>query len=405
MRIAVTNHNRNIIGGKETYLRRLLPALASRGHEVAFWHQAATAIGHEVIELPDGAPVWSAAESGAASALADLRRWQPDVIYAHGLDSPELEAETHKIAPTIFFAHEYYGSCVSGTKTFSFPQPQPCDRKFGWQCLLHYYPRRCGGLSPLTMLRDYERQAKRLALLRECRLILVASSHMQREYEKYGLANRIRKVRLPVTIEEQVEDAENKDGQRNVWRLLFMSRMETLKGGAYLLEALPEAARVVNLPLNVTLTGDGRRRQEWEQHASQLAAANPNLSFEFTGWLDEPSRRRVLQRTDLLIMPSLWPEPFGLAGAEAGLFGVPVVAFAVGGIPDWLHNGLNGVLAKGDPPSVKGLADAIVKCTSDEKFYQSLRRGAREQAQQFNMKDHLDALLEIFEGQRKYDEQ
>jgi glycosyltransferase involved in cell wall biosynthesis len=401
MRIAVIYTNRIIIGGVETYLRQLVGALAERGHEVAFWHEAEIVAGHEVITLPDGAPSWSVAELGAERALDALRQWKPEVVYSHGLRSPELETEIQKVAPAVFFAHAYHGSCISGTKTLTFPRPIPCDRTFGWPCLLHYYPRRCGGLDPRTMLRDYGIQKKRLAALRDYRAIVVASNHMAREYEKYGLRERPSVLRLPVSLLVSVKESEVLAGgasqPREHWRILFLSRMESLKGGAVLLKALPRLARESTLPLHVTFAGDGRRRREWEERAAELASDNPKLKIDFPGWLDDSRRSKVLSETDLMIMPSLWPEPFGLAGVEAGLFGVPVVAFSVGGIPDWLKDGINGKLAAGDPPTADGLAAAIIECISDEDLFQQLRRGAVEQARRFNIEDHIRELVEVFE--------
>ena len=43
-----------------------------------------------------------------------------------------------------------------------------------------------------------------------------------------------------------------------------------------------------------------------------------------------------------MLMPSRWMENFGLTGIEAMSFGKPVVAFRVGGIPDWLEDGVTG---------------------------------------------------------------
>ena len=57
---------------------------------------------------------------------------------------------------------------------------------------------------------------------------------------------------------------------------------------------------------------------------------------------------------DLLVVPSLWPEPFGLVGLEGARSRLPAAAFAVGGIPDWLRSGVNGYLAPGDPPTPAG---------------------------------------------------
>ena len=188
MRIAIINWSRRRVGGVETYLNTIIPELARAGHEVAFWHEIDEPAGHELIGLPDESPAWCAAEMGAARALAALREWRPDVIYAHKVSDPELEAELLTVAPSVFFAHDYNGTCISGTKTFKFPVVRPCARRFGWQCLVHYYPHRCGGLSPVTMLKLYRLQSKRLENLRRYEAIVTHSDHMLSELIKHGLS-------------------------------------------------------------------------------------------------------------------------------------------------------------------------------------------------------------------------
>ena len=112
-----------------------------------------------------------------------------------------------------------------------------------------------------------------------------------------------------------------------------------------------------------------------------------------------PTRRSsdLLDEADLLVVPSVWPEPFGLVGPEAGLHGVPAAGFAVGGIPEWLQDGVNGCLAPGDPPTTAGLADAIVRCLADPDTHRRLRQEAVRCAQRFSMTRHL-AELELALG-------
>lgn len=417
MRIAVINWSRRRVGGVETYLNTIIPELSRAGHEIGFWSEVDEPTERGQIGLPDETSAWCVAAMGRERALAALRDWQPDVIYTHKLSDPELEREVLNLAPSVFFAHDYNGTCISGDKTFKFPTVQPCSRRFGWQCLMHYFPRRCGGLSPITMFKLYGLQSMRLENLRRYDAIVTHSDHMLSELINHGLSPQ-RAYNFPYYVQAanpremlshrsaQSDDASliskttaaekviPEEPERDCWHLLFSGRMEYLKGGHVFIDALPEVAAALNKPLRVTFAGDGRERQTWEKRAARLR--NQKLDFEFIGWVDRRRIEELLAACDLLVVPSLWPEPFGLVGPEAGLFGVPVAAFDVGGIPDWLANGVNGYLASGVPPTSSGLAQAIIKCLSDPLHHTRLRRGAFEAAQQFNIKNHLAALLEVF---------
>lgn len=396
MRIAIINHHRNLIGGVETYLSQLLPILQDCGYQTAFWSADQADPARPQIPLPSGIPTWSVAELGEQAALAALADWQPDVIYAHGLRSPDLEKKIQQIAPAVFFAHAYYGACISGAKTFRQPNVTVCDRQFGWQCFLHYFPRRCGGLNPITMIQEYDRQADRLALLANYRAIAVASEHMADEYRKYGLGHLVKVVGLPINpVAQPVSASRQTNGE---WRLLFLGRMDELKGGGVLLESLPEVQRELGTVLHTTFAGDGPMKVQWQEKALGLASDHPGLKFEFTGWITSEQRGALLLNTDLLIVPSLWPEPFGLVGLEAGQYGVPAVAFRVGGIESWLHDGINGLWADPEGRREQNLARAIIRCLKDPDFHSQMARGASEQARTFSLDAHVRKLMPLFES-------
>jgi glycosyltransferase involved in cell wall biosynthesis len=409
MRIAVVNWSSRRVGGTETYLSNIVPELARLGHEVAFWCETDRPEGRERITLPEGTPVWCASELGARRALAALREWRPDLIYSHGIHTPGLEIKTLRVAPAVFFAHTYHGTCISGAKTFKRPVVKPCDRRFGPKCLLHYYPNRCGGLSPLTMLRLFRTQSKRLEVVKEYEAVITHSSHMHAEYLKHGLrpervfnlsyyahsAFNLAEANLstPLLSNERGPGAE---AERTRYELLFLGRMDYLKGGRTLIAALPRIVSELGRPVRVTFAGDGPDRAGWERKAAEARKKGARFECEFVGWVPRARLDDLLGECDLLVFPSLWPEPFGLAGPEAGLRGVPVAAFDVGGISDWLKDGINGHLAPGDPPTAEGLARAVVECLRDPSAHAQLRRGALEVARRFNLKTHITALLEIF---------
>lgn len=413
MRIAVVNWSRRKVGGVETHLNSIIPEIGRLGHEVAFLSEVDVPVNRELIALPRGVPAWCAAELGDKQALRALEDWQPDLIYVHKITEPSFEARLLRIAPAVFFAHDYYGTCISGLKTFKSPEVTPCSRRFGWQCLLHYFPHRCGGWSPVTMLKLYRLQSKRLELLREYKAILTHSEHLKAEYINHGLdparvfnlsyyTHKAKRASYGPAPLSGIGSAAGNDGPRDTdragqpLRLLFLGRMDRLKGGRIFLDALPEVRASLGRPLHITFAGDGPDRAAWERRAVALQPLD-SVKIEFTGWVQGARLEALWSECDLLVVPSLWPEPFGLVGVEAGLHGVPAAAFAVGGIPTWLNNGVNGFLAPGNPPTSAGLAEAVVKCLKDSHIHARLRQGAVEKAQHFNLESHLRALSEVFE--------
>lgn len=125
-------------------------------------------------------------------------------------------------------------------------------------------------------------------------------------------------------------------------------------------------------------------------------ASRLGVEVEFAGWVSGDRREEVITQSDLLAVPSLWPEPFGLVGLEAACLGVPAVGYAVGGIPEWLIPGVSGELAPGNPPTVEGLSAAIVRALEDHEHYHRLSLGAWKTSQQFSLSSHLDKLESVF---------
>jgi glycosyltransferase involved in cell wall biosynthesis len=402
MRIAAVNSHHARIGGAETYLDTVIPALAAADHQIAFYSEFDAPPGAPLIRLPDRAPLWCASAMGTRQALAALEQWRPDVIYVHGMYL-QSAAPVVEIAPVVLFAHGYYGTCISGNKMFAAPRPRPCARRFGLRCFVHYYPHRCGGLNPMRMLLDYSSQAARLALMRRYAAILTTSDHMRAEFVRHGLSpERVHTLRPPLAPDRFFQPPAGAENARvpatadRELRLLFAGRMTGLKGGLIMIDALAPVASALKRPLRVTFVGDGPDRPRWEQRARRAQTASSNLQIEFTGWLDPSRLGQLMLDSDLLVVPSTWPEPFGQVGPEAGVHGLPAAAFAVGGIPEWLRDGVNGRLAPGDPPSAAGLAHAIVECVRDPAELARLKNGAREQARRYGLQAHIDALLAIF---------
>jgi glycosyltransferase involved in cell wall biosynthesis len=117
------------------------------------------------------------------------------------------------------------------------------------------------------------------------------------------------------------------------------------------------------------------------------------VALEIHPWLSPLQRDEVMRSGTILVLPSTWPEPFGLVGLEAARLGVPTVAFDVGGVREWLIPSRTGLLATA--PSPESLAAAMSDAVRDEKRYVSMAQEARMQASKFDVGRHVDVLEQV----------
>jgi spore coat protein SA len=160
--------------------------------------------------------------------------------------------------------------------------------------------------------------------------------------------------------------------------LLYVGRLARVKGVHVLIAAF--ASIRARFPLaRLVITGSsffgGAVRTPYEAELAGLAA-DLGDSVVFTGYLPHASLKELYRACDVVAVPSVWPEPFGLVVLEAMASGTCVVASAVGGLPEVIDNGRTGVLVKPENPDA--LADAIIGVLSDPSLKGSLERAAAE---------------------------
>ena len=282
------------MGGVESHLRFLLPALAPRVGAVALLTRESGDPG------PDGVPTagveWlpvSGDTPGDLSAAAAA--WKPDVVYSHGFGPPEYEAALVARFPTAVFMHNHGGLCVSGTKCHAFPVPQPCTRTLGPGCLALWYPRRCGGLNPLVAVRRYRTEVRRLGTLKAARAVVVASQHMVGEMIRNGVsADRVHL--LPLFPAGSSPDPLPPSVRAATGRILYVGRIVATKGWSHLLAALPVASKQLGRPLTLVVAGDGPDRQKFESESRRRG-----VPAEFLGWIDTPRREAEMRGLKIAI--------------------------------------------------------------------------------------------------------
>ncbi len=178
--------------------------------------------------------------------------------------------------------------------------------------------------------------------------------------------------------------------------------MRPEKGAQYFLESAERALRCSGKNLSLTLIGDGSEKEKLQKTSRLLTDGwAERLSIRFLGWKSQDEVTSELMSTHVLVFPSIWPEPYGLAGLEALSFGVPVVGFRAGAIPEWLTDNRNGHLAELQPDPAENLAEAVLKTISDVPHFQSLQEGALASALSFSKLKHVENLNILFRSLMK----
>ena len=156
--------------------------------------------------------------------------------------------------------------------------------------------------------------------------------------------------------------------------LLYVGRVQPLKGPELLLESVARLGRDSGLKVLIVggdVTGD--------EEVSKVRRLATELGIEhlvsFEGTVPHTRLVHYYNAADLCVVPSFY-ESFGLVAVEAMACGTPVVATAVGGLPETVKDGLNGSLIRDRNP--EALAEKISLLLNDGRLHGLLASQARE---------------------------
>jgi glycosyltransferase involved in cell wall biosynthesis len=103
---------------------------------------------------------------------------------------------------------------------------------------------------------------------------------------------------------------------------------------------------------------------------------------------------RAWQHSTIAVVPSRWPEPFGLAAMEAMAVGRPVIASAVGGLTEMIQNGVNGVLVP--PNDSRALRRKISTLMAEPELRNRIGMAARERAVLFSASAIVPKIEQVY---------
>ena len=174
----------------------------------------------------------------------------------------------------------------------------------------------------------------------------------------------------------------------------MVGRLEPVKGPRFFIEAAQEV--LAKFPeARFFMVGEGSLREELEKSATGRGLAG---KLTFTGWRDDA--RQIISCLDILVLPSL-NEAVGLVLLQAQAQGVPVVAFAVGGVAEALEDRRTGLLVPEQDP--RALVGAVCGLLANERGRREMgARGAQWVKGRFTeerlVADHRALYMRLMDG-------
>nr|WP_284506420.1 glycosyltransferase family 4 protein [Caballeronia sp. INDeC2] len=390
--IANTLYFPDEVGGAEVATRLLAEGLVKAGVEVCV--VCATGVGDDRSEEVNGAKVyrlrssnlywphapgehsrvakliWHAIDvrnTAMSRKLADIiRREKPDIVNTANLSCLSVDAwrvASNAGVPIVHTIHDYYLLCPTATMLTG---GKPCPSQCG-VCSLYAKP-------------------KQIASAQVNAAVGVSGFVLQKHVEN-GFFSRAAKTTVINNCFTPTKESAGKQHSRQVdtvpLRLGMLGRVLPEKGLELLLEQL-----LADQKLDWTLAVGGTGDADYVDYI-RTKYADPRVTFR--GRVD-PSD--FLSGIDILVVPSIWNEPFGLVVLEAYSHGVPVVGSNTGGIPEIIEPRSNLLFDVSRPETMIGKIHEAAALLDDPSSHDRLRQHARK----FSHDAMINAYVELYEG-------
>lgn len=373
-------------GGAEGNVLTTALALRKRGAENILLYRERTGIEEDrwlqafsrTVHVPDATAVFEAA-----------REASPDVIWIHNWSDSSDFSRLRKLGiPMGRMVHDHALYCLRQYKYHPLTRKN-CCRPASAACIFPCMAtiQRGSGKWPVRFA-SLGAKFREIADNRGLDRLVVASHFMRRELVKNRFPEE--KIRILPPVPPDPPDARASSPQGfQPGRLLFVGQVIRGKGVDLLIRALGG------------LDGDWRFALAGRGGALQRCLALIDKSgiasrVEVFGQLSATELAAQYRQAQLVVVPSAWQEPFGMVGIEAMRHARAVVAFDVGGISDWLHDGQNGALVPaGDVSALRETLRRLLQ--NPARCRQMGEHGLELASQVFSFEKYVDSLRLMLE--------
>lgn len=378
-------------GGAETYLLDLCKTLEEMGHEIVIISSRE----HAPIHVPGRKEYFFENSYGLRSTLKlkgifeeIIKKEDPDIIHLHNTQyfiSPIIVKYLLKVKPVVKTVHDTRLFCPGlGCKVIP-ARDEVCCYPMGWRCF-----RKCC-YTTLWSLNKFILMSYDLRVTKRIDRILVSSSYMCHELVRNGFPEKNITV-IPLYVDKanmpSIQRIEMKKGKNK--SILYIGRLDATKGVLHLIECL---SLLKSEEWQATIIGEGNMQDEAKAFVERLGL---DVRIAFPGTLPGKEVNQYLADSDIVVMPSMIPESFGLVGIEAMASGKPVVAFDAGGIREWLADGKTGYLV--ERGNIREMAERISLLLKNNSLAERMGEKGKELVEKYYRRDiHLPGLLDVYQ--------
>lgn len=224
--------------------------------------------------------------------------------------------------------------------------------------------------------------------LRRCKHIIAISAHIERRIKQVSTAEL---YRIPNAVDPSFYQGTGESSDGGQGTVLYCGMFEPRKGLLDLLEAL-RRLRADGVPARLLVGGRPTDSVYWDRCRAFIREHLAG-DVEMLGWLSPADLMTNLQRATCVALPS-YAENLPMVMAEAMATGTPVVAYKVGGIPEYVRNGVSGFTVP--PGDTEGLTARLRDLLSGAPLARELGRGAMRVAESFRPEVIAEATVDVY---------
>ncbi|MBC8440366.1 MAG: glycosyltransferase [Deltaproteobacteria bacterium] len=315
-----------------------------------------------------------------------LKEISPDVVHAHNiygrLTTSVLDLLNKKNIPVVMTLHDYKLICPNYKLMYGNRVCEDCKGGKYYNAILNKCHKDSLAASAIYSFESWFNSFFNKYRNNVC-LFIAPSQFLRAKFIEFGWSSK-QIIYIPNYIVSQ--DFLPNYVSENY--LIYIGRLSGEKGITTLIQAF---GKVDEHNIKLKIVGDGPERECLEDMSKK------DNRIQFTGYLSGKELSDVTRNARAIVVPSEWYENAPISILEAFAYGKPVVGARIGGIPEMINEGKDGILFESG--NVDDLAEKITVFLSySNSRIVEMGKAAREKAEEnYNPVMHYEKLIDVYQ--------